>query len=157
MCSLESRNFFSKARKFSKVSQIFLFLRVLLRISTIVRIKRLQSWSEIWFYDGKYQNLRPIFAAARKSVHPEADFHLWFLFQNPGHTFLSTFPLVRETKLAFFTWMPELGPCLIRFMSLPYGLDSLTTDLLSNIIFYHPTVPLTQSSRIRNLSWYNVV
>ena len=46
---------------------------------------------------------------------------------------------------------------LIRFMSLPYGLDSLTTDLLSNIIFYHPTVPLTQSSRIRNLSWYNVV
>ena len=51
-----ARELFSKARNVLKISQIFLFLWVFLRISANITIKRVQIWSEIGFCDAKYRN-----------------------------------------------------------------------------------------------------
>ena len=56
---------FSKARNFSKISQISLFSLVFLQILANLRIKRVQIWLEIGFCDARYQKLRPISAAVR--------------------------------------------------------------------------------------------
>ena len=63
-----SPELFSKAQNFSKVSQMFLILWVFLWISTNICITRMQISSEIGIYSARYQNLWPMFAAARKNI-----------------------------------------------------------------------------------------
>ena len=46
----------------------FLFLGIFLHVLTTKCVKRMQILSEIGFYVAKYQNLSPIFAAARKNI-----------------------------------------------------------------------------------------
>ena len=66
--SLEAQNYFPKPRIFKKLRQRWVFLWVVLQISTKICVQRVQISSEIGFYNAKYPNLRPIFAVAQKSI-----------------------------------------------------------------------------------------
>ena len=72
ICATQKPGIIFQSPKFFKHKSNFLILRdfffFFLQISTNIRIKRVQIWSEVGFYDAKCKNLRPIFAAALKSI-----------------------------------------------------------------------------------------
>ena len=53
---------------FKKKSNFLIFMGIFTNFDKYICIKRVQFLSEIGFYDVKYQNLRPIFTAARKNI-----------------------------------------------------------------------------------------
>ena len=69
MYSPEAQNYFSKPGIFLKTSQSFLFLWVFFsEFRHIYASKECKFCEKLGFYDAKYQNFRPIFAAARKNI-----------------------------------------------------------------------------------------